>query len=167
MEERKVARVCVPVCARSAAELRQSAERAAEVADVIELRLDCLEGGQLEAARAQLAALPGATRLPFILTFRPREQGGRRPLTMDERIAFWRAAAELPPEATGRDRAFVDLELDLLESPRAASLGRLFERFSVICSHHDFQGTPADLGEIFGRMARTPAVVLKLAARAD
>lgn len=161
------ARVCVPVCVRRADELRPSIERAAEFADIVELRLDCLEEGQLDSACGQLGALLGATPLPFILTFRPREQGGHVTLGAEERARFWRRLAELPREAAGKGRAFADLELDLLESPHAASLAEVFARFKVICSHHDFRETPADLDETFGRMARTPAEVLKLAVRAD
>jgi 3-dehydroquinate dehydratase/shikimate dehydrogenase len=181
MSENKTARVCVPVCVRRAAELRPSVERAAEVADIVELRLDCLEEGQLDAARAQLAALLGSTRLPFILTFRPREQGGGHTLSLAERAAFWRDVPELlrdlpglsddatePSSDTGlKGRAFADLELDLLESTHAGALGRLFGGFNVICSHHDFRQTPSDLGDIFDRMARTPARILKMAVRAD
>ena len=37
-----MSRICVPVCARSLDEMRDAVERAAEVADLIELRLDCL-----------------------------------------------------------------------------------------------------------------------------
>ena len=146
MTEHSPARVCVPVCVRRAAELRPSVERAAEVADIVELRLDCLEEDQLDAARAQLAALLGSTRLPFILTFRPREQGGGHTLSLAERAAFWRHVPELlrdlpglsddatePWSDTGlRGRAFADLELDLLESTHASALGRLFGGFNVI-----------------------------------
>ena len=174
MTENNPARVCVPVCVRSAAELRPSIERAREVADIIELRLDCLEVDQLEAARAQLAALLGATSLPFVVTFRPREQGGGHSLSVAERAAFWRVAPRLLRDAPGlsgdaglKDRAFADLELDLLESPHAAALGPLFDGFNVICSHHDFRETPSDLREIFDRMARTPARLLKMAVRAN
>jgi 3-dehydroquinate dehydratase / shikimate dehydrogenase len=168
------ARVCVPVCVRSADELRPSIERAAEFADIVELRLDCLREGQLDAARAQLPALLAATGLPFIITFRPREQGGGHDLSVSERAAFWRDAPELlrdVPKLSGdefvKDRAFADLELDLLESPHASSLRKLFDNFNVICSHHDFQQTPSDLPEIFDRMAQTPARLLKMAARAN
>ena len=37
------ARICVPVCEKDLDALRQTCERAVEWADVIELRLDCLE----------------------------------------------------------------------------------------------------------------------------
>ena len=53
------ARVCVPVCVRRADELEPSFARAAELADVVELRLDCLEEGQLQTALGRLGALLG------------------------------------------------------------------------------------------------------------
>jgi 3-dehydroquinate dehydratase / shikimate dehydrogenase len=161
------ARVCVPVCVRGADELRPSVERAAAVADIVELRLDCLEADQLDAARAQLVPLLKAAGRPFIITFRPREQGGGRHLSLEERAAFWREAPGWLRGAAEPERAFADLECDLLESPHAALPGELFERFTLICSQHDFGETPADLEEIFERMARTPARVLKLATRAN
>ena len=167
MSERKGARVCVPVCVPRASELRPSLGRAAEVADVVELRLDCLEEDQLPAAQARLGAPLGEMRLPFIITYRPQEQGGRRRMGLEERLSFWRGAPAWLREVSGRDRAFADLELDLLESHGAATLGDLSRAFRVICSHHDFQRTPAELEEVFGRMARTPADVLKIATRAN
>jgi 3-dehydroquinate dehydratase/shikimate dehydrogenase len=166
MSETNRARVCVPVCVRRADELPSSIERAAEVADIIELRLDCLAVDQLDAARARLGAILNATRLPFIITYRPHEQGGHRHIDMKERAAFWRDAPLWLREVVGRERAFADLELDLLESPHAGSLGALFEHFTVICSHHDFQETPAGLENIFERMTRTQASILKVAVRA-
>lgn len=167
MRETKGARVCVPVCVRRADELRPSVARAAEFADVVELRLDCLEEGQLPAALGQLAALLGETRLPFIITYRPREQGGGGDVSLEERLGFWRDLPERLRGVSGHAGAFADLELDLLESPRAESLRELFRGFRVICSHHDFQRTPAGLESLFGRMARTPAEILKVATKAN
>src|SRR5687767_12780983 len=83
------ARVCVPVCVRRAGELPGAAARAAEVADLVELRLDCLEENELEAALRLLRALRRANTRPFIYTFRPSEQGGGRRLGREERAAFW------------------------------------------------------------------------------
>ena len=160
-------RVCVPVCVRRADELRPSLERAAEVGDIVELRLDCLEASELDAARAQLGALLNTAGRPFIITYRPQEQGGGVRLSLAERAAFWRDAPQWLRGASALGRAFVDVELDLLESPHAESLGALFENFTVICSHHDFQETPADLERIYERTARTRAGISKLATRAN
>jgi 3-dehydroquinate dehydratase / shikimate dehydrogenase len=183
MEAQRV-RVCVPVCARRASELRVAVARAVEVADIIELRLDCLEGDEVGAALSQLRELFAETPRPFIITFRPAEQGGRRALGEQERLGFWRtlarhlrgATAQIDSEAqTGSEAAsplFADIELDLFESPHAGTLRDDFdemlraERLKLICSQHDFRGTPADLGPLFERMARTPAHVLKVATHA-
>ena len=167
LNETGEARVCVPVCVRRASELRPSIERAAEVGDIVEVRLDCLEANELDAACTQLGALLKASGRPFIVTYRPREQGGGVDLSLEERAAFWRDAPAWLCGAAERERAFVDVELDLLESPHEESLGALFENFRVICSHHDFEETPADLEQVYERMARTRASVSKLATRAN
>ena len=184
MEARRV-RVCVPVCARRASELRAAVARAAEVADIIELRLDCLDEDELGAALSQLPRLFAETTRPFINTFRPAEQGGRRALGVQERLGFWRTLAGHLREAIARAHTdarthsaaappfFADIELDLFESPHAGALRDAFdemlkaERLKLICSHHDFRGTHADLGPLFERMARTPAQVLKIATQAE
>src|ERR1041385_4104327 len=185
MEARRV-RVCVPVCARRASALRASVARAAEVADIIELRLDCLDEDELGAALSQLPQLFAETTRPLINTFRPAEQGGRRALDEQERLDFWLTlashlrdalahteAVRTPLNSEVGPRAFADIELDLFESPHAGALRDAFdemlraERLKLICSHHDFRGAHADLGPLFERMARTHAQVLKVATQAE
>jgi 3-dehydroquinate dehydratase / shikimate dehydrogenase len=157
-------RVCVPVCARRAGELRGASARAAEVADLLELRLDCLEEQQLEPALALLGALRREHARPFVYTFRPSEQGGGRRLKLEERAAFWASLFRDYRGALREESDFADIELDLLESEHGP---RIFEgagRVKIICSFHDFSGVPADLERIYERMTRTPAAVLKIAA---
>lgn len=144
-------------------------ERAGQLADLVELRLDCLaDDSELDDALGSLTALLRARALPFILTFRPAEQGGARTLDLAARLDFW--TRRLPPlltdSATRPD--FVDIELDLLSDPqRRAALLAIFDRSTLICSQHDFTGVPPDLEAIYERMTQTPAHVLKLAVRAD
>jgi 3-dehydroquinate dehydratase/shikimate dehydrogenase len=159
--------VCVPVCVRRADELREAVARAAEVGDVIELRLDCLEDdAQLErATRAELPALFHERTRPFILTFRTFEQGGQRTTDAARRARFW-----VENFSPGRERAdYADLELDLVEfiaAEEARRAVKLIDWDKVICSQHDFAGLPPDLEALFARMLRTPARILKFAARA-
>src|ERR1043166_2605403 len=106
MKESDGARVCVPVCVKSAAELWPSVERAAAAGDIVELRLDCLKTGELQAARAHLADLLTKTGRPFLITYRPREQGGGVDLGLEERAAFWREVPSWLRGAAVRERAF-------------------------------------------------------------
>src|SRR3982751_4162232 len=89
MEEKNQTRICVSVCEGRAAELAQSAATAAAVADLIELRLDCLPDVECTLALRQLDDLQSASPCPLILTLRPAEQGGRREIDALNRLAFW------------------------------------------------------------------------------
>ncbi|HVG28152.1 MAG TPA: shikimate dehydrogenase [Pyrinomonadaceae bacterium] len=162
------ARVCVPVCARRASELPAAIERAARAADVIELRLDCLaDDAQLDAALAQLPSVLRARTRPFILTFRPAEQGGHRQLDAATRLDFWtRRLRPLIDDAATRPD-FVDLELDLVsDARRRDELLRVFDSATLIISRHDFAGVPADFGRIYDDAMSVPRAIPKLAARA-
>ncbi|HKY44856.1 MAG TPA: shikimate dehydrogenase [Pyrinomonadaceae bacterium] len=143
-------RVCVPVCEKSLSAFNSACERATEWADLIELRLDCLEPQDLSAAVSELSSVSR----PVILTFRPSEQGGYRDLTREERLAFWQTKA-----ARG-DAVWWDVEGDL-----AHELSPDWSR--IIVSHHDFLGVPSDLETIYERLAQTPARIIKIAVQAN
>ncbi len=144
-------RVCVPVCAKSVAELEEQYQRAQQVADIIELRLDCLESELPQLS--QLSQLSNLSR-PTILTFRPSEQGGYRRLSREEREAFWRNHLEA--------KSFCDIELDLTAGATVE-----FDWSRVIASHHDFKGVPDNLDQIYKQLASTPARILKIAVQAN
>ena len=133
------------MCEKELDALRQTCELGVAWADFVELRLDCLT----EAPEK----LPEVA-LPVILTFRPAEQGGHRKLTREERQRFWSTTA---PQA---DAIWWDIEGDL-----AHDLDPDWSR--VIVSHHDFSAVPADLEQIYERLARTPAAVVKIAVQAN
>jgi len=82
--EKNIARICVPVCVKRASELADGIRRASEVADIIELRLDCLNQPELRLAINSLPDLLEGVSKPFILTFRPREEGGYRQIDLNE-----------------------------------------------------------------------------------
>jgi 3-dehydroquinate dehydratase / shikimate dehydrogenase len=136
-------RICVSVCEKTLEGLESAAVRASEWADIIELRLDCLDS--VEGFERVLEHLSR----PVILTFRPSEQGGRRELDHDMRASFWRTAPRTH---------WWDIESDL-------SVER--DSSHVIISHHDFSGTPQDLTRIYEQMAATPARVVKIAVQAN
>ncbi len=118
--------------------------RECELADWIELRLDCFDEvpDNLEEIKR-----------PVILTFRPSEQGGYRELTREERLRFWSSAPR-------GESVWWDIEGDLVQD-----LNLDWSR--VIVSHHDFSGVPTDLEQIYERLAHTPAAVIKIAVQAN
>ncbi|HEV2801999.1 MAG TPA: shikimate dehydrogenase [Pyrinomonadaceae bacterium] len=182
MTAKQHARLCVPVCVRRAGELRETVERAAELADLLELRLDCLEG-EAELERAMHVELPPLFRArtrPFILTFRSAAQGGlqtsdserqtssieSQPSDIERRVTFWAETF-----APGHELAdYADLELDLAEFLHTEETRRaapLVNWNKIICSYHEFAALPHDLETIYARMLRTPARILKIAVRAQ
>ena len=145
----RTSRVCVPVCEKDLNALQNACARAIDWADVVELRLDCLDGEP-----ADLAQVLNNIPRPVILTLRPSEQGGHRNLTREAREAFWKM------QATPGEAVWWDVEGDL-----ARDLSPAWAR--TIVSHHDFSGVPNDLDQIYERLAQTPARVLKIAVQAN
>ena len=147
MTKTKSVRVCVPVCEKDLDALRSACERAVEWADVIELRLDCLD-----STPENISELLQGVGRPVILTFRPYEQGGYRKLNREEREAFWKTAPR-------GESIWWDVEGELVQD-------LLPDWSRVIASHHDFSGVPSDLQQIYERLAKTPAHILKIAVQA-
>lgn len=141
-------KICIPAAAKTAAELVELAERARELADVVEIRFDHLDTGEIPAARAAIAK---KITSPVITTFRSKEQGGPKDLSMEERKAFWNSHP-----AT----LYCDIEEDIFADTAAAECGMR------ICSFHDFEGG-CDIGEVAERLAATDAGILKIAVQTD
>ncbi len=156
------ARVCVPVCVQRASELAEAIKRAAEFADIVELRLDCFDDDERETVFPFLRDHLNRDGTAMLLTFRPAEQGGYTATDSRARRDFW---ASLTRISNG---ALMDLELDLVLSIAAGAPADepSIDWSRVICSHHDFSGVPSDLDQIYERMAATPAHILKIAVQA-
>lgn len=152
-------RICVPICERTVGAAEQRIAKAAEVADLIELRLDCLDPSQTEDTRLLADLFAHASR-PTILTFRPAEQGGHRKLDEKSRLRFW--SLNRPSEF-----GFLDIELDLVTKATQQDLAKSFDWSRVICSHHNFAVVSGNLDLIYDQMARTPARILKIAVTAN
>lgn len=164
-------RVCVPVCVERARELQPAIARAAEIADIVELRLDCLPESELAVARRDISAALATRPRPIILTLRPKEFGGRRPISVAERLKFRQV---WPIGGEKQEPDFWDLESDLAfllqrrekEDPIIPNFEFSDWRRSI-CSCHDFAGIPSDIDRIYEQMASTPARILKIAVQAN
>ncbi|HKQ52107.1 MAG TPA: type I 3-dehydroquinate dehydratase, partial [Pyrinomonadaceae bacterium] len=165
MNEKNSARICVPVCEGRAVDLREAVERAGRVADIVELRLDYLQGDELFKALRNLPSLISASPRPVIVTLRPIGQGGRREMDNLTRLIFW--VEHFLYGKPHVDFADIELDLALLFREREQEENRdLLNWGRVICSHHDFGGVPEDVEKIYEQMAATPARILKLAVSA-
>jgi len=147
-------KICVSVCAATADELIQQIKRAESLADVIEIRFDCLEKSELavfeDKKRYELYQKLPATQKNYLTTFRPKEQGGNREVTQEERDHFWNSGYEI---------GWADCEEDFIED----SFYWIWEE--RICSYHDFNGVPDNLDEIYERLKATNADVIKIAVQ--
>jgi 3-dehydroquinate dehydratase / shikimate dehydrogenase len=151
-------KICVSVCGRSVEETLAKIERAEEFADVIEIRFDCLSDEEFDV-RDKEKTLTTIRQIfarnreaQYLTTFRPKDQGGYREITRQERLNFW---------DSGSSDGWADLEEDVIGSVRAES------RETRICSHHDFSGVPENLDDIYDRLKNTGADVVKIAVQID
>jgi 3-dehydroquinate dehydratase / shikimate dehydrogenase len=161
-----MAKICVPVCALRLNELEHAIGQAAEVADIIELRFDCVDKERLTEALRDFDRLRKLARQPFIITFRPAEQGGHRAIALNERIDFW---LNQNPFYRPQPGDFADIEAELLidQSPNTEYWRSQLPSHSLICSHHDFVGMPPNLDALYEQIAATSASVTKIAVHAD
>jgi 3-dehydroquinate dehydratase/shikimate dehydrogenase len=135
-------KICISTCARTAAELFDQIRRAGGLADIVEVRFDCLDDDPLETVKE----LPEISS-EYLFTFRPSEQGGNSEISGSQRIDFW-TSPDLPP-------ASIDLEEDI----RGVTGGQR----TVIRSFHDFSGSNNDLREIYERLRSLSPIVVKIA----
>lgn len=156
--ESQLPRICTSICESSVAKIKLAAGRAAKSADLIELRLDCLDPSLGVEALREIKALFPDIPVPVIVTYRPSEQGGRRDLSAKLRLLFWlfnRPAAD-----------FFDVEFDIATAPSVFESDKHFDWSRVISSYHNFREVPADLTDIYERMSNTRARILKIAVQA-
>jgi 3-dehydroquinate dehydratase-1 len=128
----------------------QSDIQAAGDADMIELRLDLLAGGD---PLQTLKAIRKATVKPIIATVRTRTEGGMFQGSEKERIDLLIKAA-----------CYADyVDVELLADQRDYAIARIVK--PVIISYHDFQGMPEEtkLAGIYEEMKKTKAAIAKIA----
>jgi len=159
------------VCVSRLSELADAVRAAADVADVIELRLDYLTEVDLSHAGEAIASVLKAVDQQIILTLRPAEYGGARAISAQDRLLF-RLQYSGYLKSDRDDLCDLELDLALLLQKRAGEgndvVGtNLCDWDRTICSYHDLVGVPADLEKIYESMAQTESRILKLAVQAD
>jgi 3-dehydroquinate dehydratase/shikimate dehydrogenase len=143
----KTAKLCATVTAGTMAELRTRRDQVGD-ADLVELRLDTVSDPSAAAALA-------GRRLPVIITCRPKSEGGHFGGSEEERRRILAEAITLGAE-------YVDLEWNGSCADLMAQTGGR----RIVLSHHDFEGTPADIHDKARAMLASGAEVVKLAVTA-
>jgi 3-dehydroquinate dehydratase/shikimate dehydrogenase len=149
------ARICAVITEETVAAARARLKEAAQVADLIEIRLDYLRDFDF-AKPENLGSLLEDKPLPVIITCRSIAEGGRQ--AIDDQIRL-----RLLIEGARNGADYCDIEAAHYE--QAASLAPDPSR--LILSHHNFKETPPDLFEIYYRQSRLPAAVHKIVTRAN
>lgn len=143
-------KLCISICARTADELLEKIRRAEPLADVIEVRFDCLENASVADVLQRLREMGSPREL--LATNRPKdgeseldESAGRVEVNaeFEHRLSFWRSILE------SRLFRYIDLEEDLVFALTQNDVfpPELFAGHTVIGSHHNFYDTP-DLGPV-------------------
>ncbi len=143
-------KICVSLCAKTAGELAEKIERASPLADIIEVRFDCLEPERLE----ECLDIALSARAEVLATFRPKGEGGFRDISDDERIDFWNQGNELGFWGADLEEDRIEESFDWLWNNR-------------IVSFHDFSGTPSNLETTYERLAATGANIIKIAVQVN
>ncbi|MDM7921865.1 MAG: type I 3-dehydroquinate dehydratase [Pyrinomonadaceae bacterium] len=130
-------KICISICARTSAELFEKLGRAERLADVVEIRFDCLED---DSAVSVIERLKSA-RPPVELLATSRPKTEQQSAEFNERLTFWRHVFE------SGVFDYVDLEEDLVfaltynDDLKPADFGKT----KIVGSYHDFYETPPDM----------------------
>jgi 3-dehydroquinate dehydratase/shikimate dehydrogenase len=160
-------KICVSVCAKTAGELIEQIKHAEELADVIEIRFDCLPLLNLENISdrlliSKIQKLKKECKVPFLITFRAFEEGGAQLITLNKHlIPFWKNQKLGLPEYAD----LVDCEWETLSNIKSSSMFlQNVKRSKIICSFHNFNAPIKNLKtleNIFSRMQDLKLIELK------
>ena len=152
-------KICVSVCAEKASEFIEKIERAAKIADIIELRFDCLEENGFENVLAKIEGLMKSIKNPFLATCRPQNKDAhflfgkgvykskaqldRAVSEQNKRISKWKKIF------CASNFAFIDFEEDLMFELLSSDPLSLFDeseirdlkKSKVLYSEHFFDVT--------------------------
>ncbi len=140
-------KITIPITADSMNDALTDMDKAALVADIIELRIDYMK------EKPNLERLLHRNSLPKIVTNRHKDEGGNFQGSEVERIAYLQQAINLGVE-------YIDIEqrhYHILDKKNS----------KIIVSYHDFEKTPKNLKEIYNEIANLNPNIVKIAAKAN
>ncbi len=143
------AKLCISICSQTAEDLFEKIRIAEDAADIVEVRFDCLSPGEVPQVLANLPEI----RANYLFTYRPSEQGGKRVLTLADRVKFWVAASK----NLANTDYLVDHEFDI-------NSGYSVPDERTIRSVHYFNGLPREVLINHDMIESLSGSILKIAA---
>ena len=141
-------KICVSVCAETAEKTLEQVRRAADLADVIEIRFDCLKPAEIDNLWLGLAEFRKSFAGKLLATFRPKNkgQGGNRELSAEERNNFWN-------DCVFEFTDWADFEYDV--EPQILGATPIVGFQSFIWSFHAFGAVPNEynLNLVFSKLS--------------
>jgi 3-dehydroquinate dehydratase I len=167
--------ICISICATTQKKALRDIPKGLPLCDLLELRMDQIQGGDLQELIQYMRCL--APEKPVLVTSRKTtEKNDRRPNVLDKKKATGVAGEakrwEMLQEAVRLGVDYVDVELEDNDT-RVRELSRLIREFGsrtrLICSHHDFSGTPTvkQLKNIYLTCLKKGADVVKIVPYAN
>jgi len=137
----------------SFSEAKSAIHEANRRGEAIEFRLDLFDD------LSHVSKLKGLCSLPVIFTLRKKSQGGAFEGNEREREEKLIELLALNPD-------YVDLEYDC-DPTFVQKVRKMFPDVAIICSFHDFEKTPENLGIIFEKISNMRAAIYKMATFAN
>ncbi|MBN2711047.1 MAG: shikimate dehydrogenase [Planctomycetes bacterium] len=141
--------ICTPIVSNNMSEAISTIEKACNSkADILELRLDYIDGG------LNLPALLASSKLPVIVTCRAKREGGQWSGSEEERIAILQQVIDLKVD-------YVDVEADSVHKVKPNGVTK------IIASTHNFESTPDNMNKLAENLEALPCDIIKWATMAN
>lgn len=153
-------KICLCLTGSTLAQNLAVLEKYRDMVDMVELRADYLDPGELFHVRA----FPEKAGLPSILTVRRRSDGGKFDLGEGVRLVIFAKGLAFADSEQRKNFSYVDIEYDF-HIPSIQEAARTFGT-RIIRSKHCMNGMPDDIDRVWRDLSARPYEIPKLAVAA-
>jgi 3-dehydroquinate dehydratase / shikimate dehydrogenase len=154
-------KICLCLTGSTIADDLATLEKYRNQIDLVELRADYLDPGELFRIRS----FPEKAGLPSILTVRRSSDGGRFDLGEGVRLVTFAKGLAFAESDQSKNFAYVDIEYDF-HIPSIQEAARTFGT-RIIRSMHCMTGMPADIDRVWRELSARPYEIPKLVVRTN
>ena len=150
-------KICVSVCAETADELIEQIKRAENLADVIEIRFDCLEPSEGTLGLSKISNFKFQNSILATLRIENKSAEfffgniSNQQILQERTAAFWRRIRLWKKILSLDNLDYLDFEDDLFIGFMKLKIfdEKVFQNHEIIFSHHDFTGTYQNLIKLY------------------